>query len=103
MIVREWRGLAKKEREADYLDHFRGEVLPILRQLAGFSGATVLRRQSVDGVHITVLTRWTSMDAIRSFAGEHLEVAVVAQAAQSCFHSYDHTVSHYEVVYAEKA
>jgi len=38
------------------------------------------------------------MDAIRQFAGNQVETAVVAPAAQPLFRSYDHTVTHYDVV-----
>ena len=101
MIVRQWRGLAKEDREAIYVDHFREEVLPQLRQLSGFLGAAVLRKKAPIGVEVTVLTRWDSMESIRSFAGDTIELAVVvvAEAAQPCFHSYDRTVTHHEVVF----
>ena len=103
MVIREWRGLATREKEATYVAHFCDEVLPKLRQLDGFLGASVLRRGKDDAVEMTVLTRWESMDAIRRFAGEDAELAVVAAAAQPCFVSYDRKVSHHEVVvYAEK-
>jgi heme-degrading monooxygenase HmoA len=98
MIVRRWTALAKPDHEAHYVAHFRDDVLPRLRKLAGFRGATVLRQPQADGVAITVLTRWDSMDAIRAFAGPHPEVAVVAESARACFVSYDDTVSHHEVV-----
>ncbi len=98
MIVRQWRGLAKKECVADYVVHFTEEVLPELRRLAGFRGAEVLRRDARDGIEITVLTRWESLEAIRAFAGKDVDVAVVAPAAQSLFHSYDQRVSHHEVL-----
>jgi len=102
MIVRRWTGLAKLDREGDYVAHFREDVLPRLRPLAGFRGATVLRQPQADGVAITVLTRWDSMEAIRAFAGSHPEVAGVAEAARACFVSYDHTVSHHEVAVDER-
>lgn len=38
------------------------------------------------------------MDAIRKFAGEHAEAAVVAPAAQPLFREYDSTVKHFDVV-----
>lgn len=98
MIIRCWQALAKADREAAYLAHFRAEVLPALRSLAGFHGATVLRRPRPDGIALTVLTRWESMAAVRAFAGENVESAVVAPAAQPCFHSYDPRVTHHEMV-----
>ena len=98
MILRCWQALAKEDREADYQEHFLREVLPTLQRLAGFRGATVLRRPQPDGIALTVLTRWESMDTIRSFAGENVENAVVAEAASTCFHSFDHSVTHHEVI-----
>ena len=55
----------------------------------------VTRKQ---GVEITVQTLWASMDAIRQFAGESVNTAVVAPAAQPLFRSYDTTVTHFQVV-----
>ena len=98
MIIRSWRALAKTEKEAAYLAHFRGEVLPRLRQLAGFRGATLLRHAQKAGVELIVLTRWESMQAMQAFAGQDCHLAVVADEAQPCFHSYEPTVTHHEVI-----
>jgi hypothetical protein len=38
------------------------------------------------------------MEAIRNFAGEAVETAVVAPAAQPLFHSFDPTVTHHAIV-----
>lgn len=97
MIVREWRGIARREGVEDYLSHFSGELLPKLRGLAGFRGAEVLRRDAGKGVEVTVLTRWDSMDEIRAFTGDDAEVAVVAACAQPLFVSFDKHVKHHAV------
>lgn len=97
MIVRQWKGIARTDRVSEYLRHFHVEVLPALRSLPGFHGATVLRQDVSAGVEVLVLTRWESLDAIRHFAGDDLETAVVAPAARPCFHTYDRKVAHYEV------
>jgi len=102
MIIRLWRGIARKECEAVYSSHFNDDVFPKLRQLGGFHGATILRRRN-DGVEITVLTRWESMNAIRAFAGENTDVAVVAPSAQRLFVSFDKFVTHHEVVVDKRA
>ena len=49
-------------------------------------------------MEFVVLTLWESMDAIRKFAGENPEVAVVAPAARSLFRKYDAEVEHFEIV-----
>jgi heme-degrading monooxygenase HmoA len=98
MIARMWRGIATPETAHEYLEHLRQSIFPELAEIAGYQGASVLRRDSEAGVEFTVQTLWESMDAIRQFAGDQVETAVVAPAAQPLFRSYDHTVTHYEVV-----
>ena len=103
MIIRQWRGLAKLSSGDHYLAHFRADVLPKLQALAGFCGATVMRRTTRHGVEVIVLTRWESLDAVRQFAGDDLEAAVVAPVAQAYLASYCHSVSHHEIVLDEPA
>jgi heme-degrading monooxygenase HmoA len=98
MIARVWRGIAAPETAYDYLEHLRHIIFPELSKIAGYRGASVMRRDSDEGVEFTVQTLWESLDAIRQFAGDQVETAVVAPAAQPLFRSYDHTVTHYEDV-----
>jgi heme-degrading monooxygenase HmoA len=98
MIARMWRGSAIRERADDYVKHLQKSVVPELRQIDGFKGIYLLRRNSPDGVEFVVLTLWESMDAIRKFAGENPEVAVVAPAARVLFREYDAKVKHFEIV-----
>jgi heme-degrading monooxygenase HmoA len=98
MIVRMWRGYAISERADDYVKHLQQTVVPELCQIDGFKGIYLLQRNSFDGVEFVVLTFWESMDAIRKFAGENPELAVVAPAAQKLFREYDPMVKHFEIV-----
>jgi heme-degrading monooxygenase HmoA len=79
------------------MQHFQGNVLPDLRAIAGFRGALVLRDDREDAVEFFVLTKWASMDAIRAFAGDDIEQAVVAPDAVAVLSSFDKTLRHYEV------
>ena len=97
MIARVWKGVALTEKANDYLEHLQHSVFPELTQIEGYQGAYVLRRELGDAVEFTVQTVWESMAAIRKFAGENVETAVVAPAAQSLFREYDATVTHYEI------
>lgn len=45
-----------------------------------------------------MITRWESLDAIRAFAGEHVELAVVPEKVQAMMVEYDPQVSHYQVI-----
>ncbi len=49
-------------------------------------------------VEFLVLTRWTSLDAIRAFAGDDIRKAVVEPEAAALLASFDSTVEHFEVV-----
>lgn len=97
MIARIWRCIATADNVPRYIEHFEGAVLEELNALAGFETATILRREVETGVELTVMTFWASMDAIRRFAGEDAERAVVAPQAQAVLRSFDTTVTHYEV------
>ncbi len=98
MIARIWRGYALPEKAEEYVKHLQMSVLPELRQIDGFQGVTLMRQDSTQVVEFIVLTFWESMEAIRKFAGDDAEVAVVAPAAQPLFREYDSTVRHFEVV-----
>jgi heme-degrading monooxygenase HmoA len=98
MIARMWRGIAVPEKAKNYIEHLQRTVLPELYQIDGFRGAYVLRRELNKGVEFTVQTLWESMDAIRKFAGENVEAAVVAPAAQPLFREFDSTVTHHQIV-----
>lgn len=98
MIARIWRGFALPERADDYVKHLQTSVLPELRQIDGFQQVCLMRQDTPEAVEFVVITLWESMDAIRKFAGENAEIAVVAPAAQALFREYDSTVKHFEVV-----
>jgi heme-degrading monooxygenase HmoA len=98
MIARVWRCIAANDKVSDYTAHFEHAVLPELRELQGFEAYYVLQRALDDGVELTVMTMWESMDAVRKFAGDDPEMAVVAPAAQSVLRSFDVRVTHHEVL-----
>jgi heme-degrading monooxygenase HmoA len=98
MIIRQWRGRAIASAAAGYPEHFRAKVLPVLRQTKGFVGAQLGRRELGDTVEFLVLTRWTSLDAVRAFAGADVDRAVLEPGALAVLTDYDLHVQHYEVL-----
>jgi heme-degrading monooxygenase HmoA len=98
MIVRAWRGRARASNPGAYVEHFKRNVLPELRTIEGFLGASLLRQNRPDDVEFLVLTRWSSIEAIRGFAGDDVRKAVVEPEAVAALASFDATVQHYEVV-----
>ena len=98
MIARHWRGLARADRAADYLQHLRTETFPALRGLAGFVDASILSRPLAGGVEFLIITRWASLEAIAAFSGGDVEVAVVPEAVAALMIEYDRRARHFEVL-----
>jgi heme-degrading monooxygenase HmoA len=98
MIARHWRGVAKREFADAYVEHLHSETFPQLVQLPGFHDASLLRRDVEQGVEFLVVTVWKSLDAIRSFAGNDTQSAVVPLKVQQMMIEYDRRARHYEVV-----
>jgi hypothetical protein len=93
-----WRGQARRENADGYVAHLEGSVLPELRQIEGFQGVYLLRRDVGEEVEFVVLTLWDSMEAVGKFAGPNPEVAIVAPVAQALLSDYDTGVKHFEAV-----
>ena len=98
MISRQWRGLARPSRAGDYVDHLRKETFPQLFLIPGFAGASILRRNVENGVEFLVVTRWTSLAAIRQFTGGETDAAVVPPAVQDMMIEYDRKARHYDII-----
>lgn len=98
MIIREWRGRAALSNAEAYPRHFRMNVVPDLRQVPGFLGAYLSRRELDDKIEFLVLTKWHSMDAIRAFAGSDFAKAVVEPGAIAALIDFDERVQHYETI-----
>lgn len=98
MVIHEWRGRASPDRADAYPEHFRRTVMPELKRLPGFLGATLCRRPRDGIVEYLVLSRWQAMEALRSFAGARPEKAVVEPGAVAALIDFDDTVQHYDAV-----
>ncbi len=96
MIARTWSGTSRPDSGDAYLAHLESTILPEIRQIDGHRGAYVLR----DGHAFQVVTLWDSMDAIRRFAGDDPEAAVVPPDARALLASFDERVRHFEIVHA---
>lgn len=98
MIGRMWRGWTERDRADAYEAVFRGVVLPELDGVTGCHGAYLLRRDTADGTEFVSLTLFDSLDAVRAFAGERYESAVISDEAAAVLRDYDTTAQHFTVV-----
>lgn len=97
MISRHWHGTALPARADEYLAHLQQTTFPKLKHINGFRGARVLTRRRPSGVEFLVITEWESESAIRAFAGDDTEAAVVPDVVQALMLSYDRRAQHYEL------
>jgi heme-degrading monooxygenase HmoA len=96
MILRTWTARATPEGVDAYRQYFEGVLLGALRRRPGFRGACLVRVEEPAG--LSTLTFWESMSAIRAFAGEDVDTAVVEPEAQAVLTEFDRTVTHMEVL-----
>jgi len=97
MISRVWTARAAAADMPAYRAHLERTVFPVLRDIAGYEGAQLMTRADAGEIEVLVVTWWTSLDAIRAFAGRDVERAVVDEAVRPLLSTWDDRVRHYEV------
>lgn len=98
MIGRIWHGWTTRANASAYETLLRGEILPGIHRVRGYRGATLLRRDAGDEVEFVTLTFFDSLDAVRAFAGEDYEQAVVPANARRLLARFDQRSAHYETL-----
>lgn len=101
MIARIWKARATRERVGEYASYFQTTVVPELKAIHGYKGATLLHGERDQAIDVTVITWWESLDAVRAFAGEAIETAVVHDSAARMLIDFDRTVTHHTVAFDE--
>jgi len=102
-VLRHWSARTSGSQLPKYLDHFSKNVLPELRRVNGYLGATVSVRHIGNEAEILVVTSWRSLESIRDFAGPDLEAAVVAPEAAALLTNFDRRVRHHEIAVSDQA
>ena len=97
MIARIWHGWTKPENADAYDNLLRDEMFPSIREVEGSKGAYLLRRSGASEVEFVTITLFASIDAVRRFAGENYESAVLHPKAHTLLSRYDAKSEHYEV------
>jgi heme-degrading monooxygenase HmoA len=97
MISRHWKGIARPGYAEAYVQHLRHDTFPDLARIPGFVRASILRRNVETGTEFQIVTVWESLTAIKAFAGEDPEIAVVPASVREMLSTYDQRVVHYEI------
>ena len=102
MISRIWHGWTTRENADAYEALLQAEILPGItnRQIEGFLGVHLLRRDVEDEVEFVTICWFDAWEAVRAFAGEDYEVAVVPPEARRLLARFDPRSQHYETVIA---
>ena len=99
MICRIWHGWTTQANADAYERLLREEVFVGIhgRNIVGFYGIELLRRAVTNEVEFSTMMWFDSLDAVRAFAGDDYEVAVVPPAARAVLSRFDARSAHYEV------
>jgi len=100
MILRLWHGWTTPANADRYEQLLCKEVFVGIRErhIAGFRNIQLLRRRLADSVEFVTLMSFDSLAAVRTFAGEDYEVAVVPPQARALLLRFDERSTHYEVL-----
>lgn len=100
MISRVWHGWTSRENADAYEELLRSEIFAGIakRSIQGYRGIHLLRRDVDDGVEFVTIMWFDSLDAVRAFAGEDYEVAVVPSKARQLLSRFDGRSAHYQVI-----
>ena len=99
MIARVWRGWASAADAQTYASHAIERVFPSMEAIQGYRGALLLRKDEASRVEFVVVTMWESLTAVRGFAGDQIDHAVIEPAALEVLAEFDTTVRHYDLVH----
>jgi heme-degrading monooxygenase HmoA len=97
MIARIWRGTVRTEDADEYARYVSDTGFAEYGRTPGNRGAWMLRRDDGDRTEFVTLSMWDSVDAIKAFAGEDIEAAVLYPEDERYLVG-ESRVTHYEVV-----
>jgi len=102
MISRIWHGWTSHENAAAYEALLKSEVLPGIqnRHIGGYQRVDLLKRDLGKEVEFLTILWFDSIAAVREFAGEEYEQAVVPAKARALLARFDAYSQHYDVVLA---
>ena len=97
MIVRMWHGRVEASKADEYAEFMKQRAAPDYGSVEGLEKLYFLRRTDGDVVHFQLVTHWSSMEAIRRFAGAHPEKAKYYPEDDHFLLEKEEEVVHYEL------
>lgn len=102
MITRIWRGWTTLQNAPAYQDLLLTEIFPGIeaRNVPGYRGISLVRRDLENEVEFMTIMWFDSIDAVKAFAGDHYETAVVPLKARAVLSRFDRSSAHYDTIVA---
>lgn len=99
MISRIWHGYTSQANADAYEALLKNEIFTGIknRKISGYKGIQLFRRNLDAEVEFITVMWFESLDAVRVFAGEDYEAAVVPPNARLLLSRFDARSQHYEV------
>ncbi len=99
MICRVWHGWTLPANADAYEALLLNEIFEGIeaRAIPGYRGIQLLRTDGPDEVEFVTMMWFDSLDAVRAFAGEEYELAVVPPKARALLARFDARSRHYTV------
>lgn len=100
MISRIWHGWTTPKNADTYERLLREEIFAGIqgRNIHGFRRIQLFRRNVGEEVEFVTVMYFDSLEAVRIFAGEDYEAAVVPPAARAVLSRFDARSQHYEII-----
>jgi hypothetical protein len=98
MITRIWHGWTTPANAPVYENLLRSEIFTGIaaRKIDGYRGISLCKRESGEEVEFVTIMWFDSISAVRAFAGEDYEVAVVPERARAVLSRFDSVSTHYD-------
>ena len=102
MINRIWHGWTSQQNAHAYERLLRSEIFKGIehRKIRGYRGIHLLRRDVAEGVEFVTVMWFDSLAAVKAFAGDDFETAVVPPTARALLSRFDARSAHYNVLVA---
>ena len=99
MNLRIWHGWTDPANADAYEALLKEEIFVGIddRKISGYDGIRLLRRDLDREVEFVTIMVFQDLDAVRRFAGEDYEVAVVPNKARALLARFDQRSQHYQV------
>jgi len=97
MIARIWSGAVRTADADEYAGYIRETGFAEYGRTPGNRGAWLLRHDDKGTTEYITLSLWDSFDAIRAFAGEEIEAAVLYPEDERYLIDGKSRITHYDV------